>query len=93
MSDTRESANYKVGQDNIQLFGLDIHNPVFVISGLTIVAFVLYTLMFKEAAADAFGSLQAMAIATGFPFAIVLVGMCYATYKGLSAENKRIAAS
>ena len=25
--------DYEVGQDNIQPFGLDIHNPVFVISG------------------------------------------------------------
>ena len=57
-SDTRESANYEVGQDNVQLFGLDIHNPVFVISGLTIVAFVLFTLMFQEGAAEAFGALR-----------------------------------
>jgi choline-glycine betaine transporter len=27
-----------------------------------------------------------MAIATGFPFALVLVGMCYSTYR----ENARI---
>lgn len=40
--------SYEVGQDNIQPrvgpFGLDIHNPVFVISGLTIVVFVGITL-------------------------------------------------
>ena len=32
---------YEIGQDNIQPrlgpFGLDIHNPVFVVSGLTII--------------------------------------------------------
>ena len=33
--------DYTVGQDNIQPFGLDIHNPVFVVSGLVIVFFVL----------------------------------------------------
>ena len=32
-------------------------------------------------------SLQAAAIATGFPFAIVLVAMCYSTYVGLRAER------
>jgi hypothetical protein len=37
--------DYEIGQDNIEgrsvgPFGLDIHNPVFAISGLTIVAFV-----------------------------------------------------
>ncbi|WP_366553583.1 BCCT family transporter [Aquibaculum sediminis] len=40
--------DYEVGQDNIQAkigpFGLDIHNPVFMISGLAIVTFVFLTL-------------------------------------------------
>lgn len=31
-----------------------------------------------------------MAIATGFPFTLVLVGMCYSTHGGLRAENARI---
>ncbi len=35
-----EDTDYEVGQDNVQIFGLDVHNPVFAISGLTIVAFV-----------------------------------------------------
>ena len=46
--------NYKIGQDNITPFGLDIHNPVFLISGLSIVAFVIVTLMFKEQASEFF---------------------------------------
>ena len=33
-------------------------------------------------------SLQAAAIATGFPFAIVLVAMCYSLYVGLRAEHR-----
>ena len=37
------SSDYVVGQDNIQPFGLDIHNPVFVVSGSAIVLFVLFT--------------------------------------------------
>ena len=44
--------DYTIGQHNIQPqlgpFGLDIHNPVFVISGLTIIAFVLVTLAFQD---------------------------------------------
>lgn len=32
------------------------------------------------------GSLQALAIATGFPFAIVTVAMCYCIWKGLRTE-------
>ena len=43
---------YEVGQDNITTnigpFGLDIHNPVFLISGLVIIAFVFFTLAFQD---------------------------------------------
>lgn len=43
--------DYQIGQDNIAMqigpFGLDIHNRVFLISGLSIIAFVLLTLMFQ----------------------------------------------
>lgn len=45
--------DYEVGQDNINVLGLDIHNPVFLISGLAITAFVVFTLMF-QAEANAF---------------------------------------
>ncbi len=33
------------------------------------------------------GSLPAAAIATGFPFAIVLLLMCFSTFNGLRAEK------
>jgi len=53
---------YEIGQDNIQPsvgpFGLDIHNPVFVISGLVIVAFTFLTLALQDQAAAAFGDLR-----------------------------------
>ena len=50
--------DYELGQDNIELFGLDIHNPVFLISGVTIVGFVIITLMFQEGAGEFFGWLR-----------------------------------
>ncbi|HMB46803.1 MAG TPA: BCCT family transporter, partial [Afifellaceae bacterium] len=50
--------DYEIGQDNIKPFGLDIHNPVFLISGLAIVAFVIITLMFKESAKDVFEGMR-----------------------------------
>ncbi len=67
MASTQETAgsrpaetDYEVGQDNftaqIGPFGLDIHNPVFLISGLGIFAFVLATLMFPESATNLFGA-------------------------------------
>ena len=50
--------DFEVGQDNITPFGLDIHNPVFLISGLSIIAFVVVTLMFQEGATEFFGWLR-----------------------------------
>ncbi len=57
-SDISEATDYEIGQDNIQPFGLDIHNPVFVISGLAIIAFVIITLMFQDGATAFFGWLR-----------------------------------
>ena len=49
---------YEIGQDNVQPqvgpFGLDIHNPVFFISGLSIVIFVFYALALPGHAASVF---------------------------------------
>jgi BCCT family betaine/carnitine transporter len=54
--------DYKVGQDNIVMnlgpFGLDIHNRVFAVSGLLVVAFVLLTLMFQTQAEPLFTGLR-----------------------------------
>jgi betaine/carnitine transporter, BCCT family len=50
--------DYDAGRDNITPFGLDIHNPVFMISGLSIIAFVFVTLMFQEDATAFFGWLR-----------------------------------
>ena len=54
--------DYDIGQDNIEgavgPFGFDIHNPVFLISGLSVVAFVVYALLAPTHAADFFGWLR-----------------------------------
>jgi betaine/carnitine transporter, BCCT family len=53
---------YEIGQDNIEgslgPFGFDIHNPVFLVSGMTIVAFVFYALALPEQSAALFGWLR-----------------------------------
>ncbi|KIC21244.1 BCCT family transporter [Leisingera sp. ANG-Vp] len=51
-------SGYEAGQDNIQVMGLDVHNPVFAISAVTIVAFVFFSLVFKEQAGEFFGWLR-----------------------------------
>ncbi|MFD0979925.1 BCCT family transporter [Tropicimonas aquimaris] len=54
--------DYEIGQDNVEgsvgPFGFDVHNPVFLISGLSIVLFVFYALVFREQATEAFGALR-----------------------------------
>jgi BCCT family betaine/carnitine transporter len=54
--------NYEIGEQNIEMsvgpFGLDIHNPVFLISGLSMIGLVLFCLIFTEVATDAFGALR-----------------------------------
>ena len=54
----KSDGGYEVGQDNVQFMGLDIHNPIFVISAVVIVAFVIVTLVFKESTGAFFGSLR-----------------------------------
>ena len=71
--------DYEIGQDNITPFGLDIHNPVFVISGLTIVAFVLVTLMFQEAATEFFGWLRP-ALTSTFDWFFLLAGNIFVVF-------------
>lgn len=54
--------DYEIGQNNIERkvgpFPIDIHNPVFAISALSIIAFVFYALVFREQATAVFGTLR-----------------------------------
>jgi BCCT family betaine/carnitine transporter len=56
------NTDYRIGQDNIVVkvgpFGLDIHNRVFAISSLTVITFVLLTLMFQSSAEPMFSALR-----------------------------------
>lgn len=55
--------DYELGQDNVAgklgPFGFDVHNPVFAISGLAVVAFVFYTLALPEQSSALFDMLFA----------------------------------
>ncbi|MEW8079350.1 MAG: BCCT family transporter [Candidatus Thiodiazotropha endolucinida] len=39
---------YEIGQDNLKMFGMDMHNPVFFISATLILLFVISTLLFPS---------------------------------------------
>ncbi|MCW4116182.1 BCCT family transporter [Aurantimonas sp. MSK8Z-1] len=51
-------SDYEVGQDNVQKFGLDVHNPVFAISSALVVLFVLIALALPGQSEDFFGWLR-----------------------------------
>ena len=45
--------DYEVGQDNVQVLGMDMHNPVFFISAVLILVFVIGTIIFPAEAKTA----------------------------------------
>jgi betaine/carnitine transporter, BCCT family len=59
---------YEIGQDNISPrigpFGLDIHNPVFVVSGLVTFAFVILTLAFQAQVEPLFSGMRGFLTST-----------------------------
>ena len=79
--------DYQIGQDNIVVnvgpFGLDIHNRVFAVSGLLVIAFVLLTLIFQTEVEPLFTGLRGWLtsnldwffIIAGNVFVIVCIGV------------------
>ncbi|MDE0519509.1 MAG: BCCT family transporter [Candidatus Dadabacteria bacterium] len=49
---------HQAGQDNLQIFGLDINVPVFVTSGIVTLAFIVGALIFQEKATEVLGTLR-----------------------------------
>jgi BCCT family betaine/carnitine transporter len=60
------SSNYEtdheVGENNILILGFDIHNPVFAVSALLVIGFVLGTLMFPDVAKSTLDAAKAFSI-------------------------------
>ena len=61
-SSSEINTDYQIGQDNIQPsigpLKVDIHDPVFGMTAGSVIALVLFCLIFDEIAADAFGALR-----------------------------------
>lgn len=60
----RYTSNYETGEDNIQVFGLDFHNPVFIISSCLIVAFVMATLLYPDTMSVLLSNARAWSLAS-----------------------------
>ena len=55
---------HEIGERNIRVFNLDIHNPVFIVSAALVVMLVIGTLLFPEQAAALFAGLRTWATTT-----------------------------
>ena len=55
---SREDVDSRIGERNIQRWGLDMHNPVFFTSSGFIIILLILTLVYQEQAASAFGAVQ-----------------------------------
>ena len=49
---------HEIGEHNIRIFNLDIHNPVFIVSALLVITLVAGTLLFPQQAATVFAALR-----------------------------------
>ncbi|MCC5959662.1 MAG: BCCT family transporter [Rhodobacteraceae bacterium] len=69
--------DYEVGQDNITPkigpFGLDIHNPVFLFSGIVVAAFVIITLAFQNQIGPLFTDLRGF-LTSSFDWFFLMAG-------------------
>lgn len=70
-SNLQTDIGHKIGDNNVEKFGLDVHNPVFAISAILVVSLVIGTLAFREVAADVFGDLRTW-ITTTFDWFFIL---------------------
>ena len=61
-SDTQ--TDYEIGRDNVEFLGLEVHKPVFFVSSLTIIAFVVGVLGFRDAAGGVFDQLYGWLVST-----------------------------
>ena len=66
------ATDYQTGQDNIRIMGMDIHNPVFVMSAALSVTFVVCALAFPEQADRWLNGAKRLAM-TNFDWFFVLV--------------------
>ena len=75
----RYDTDYEIGQDNVQPFGLDLHNPVFLISSILVLLFVIGALIYPEGAKDAFDSSKSWSI-DNFDWLFLVAGNIFVVF-------------
>ena len=72
---TKYQSDYTVGDDNVQVWGMDIHNPVFFVSASLILAFVVATIQFPQEANEILATVRAWCLATFDSFMMISVSV------------------
>jgi BCCT family betaine/carnitine transporter len=81
-----QDIEHEIGEQNIQVLGLDIHNPVFAVSSSLAVIFVLCTLLFVDQAADAFTNMRVWITSTFDWFFIISANIVVLFSLGLAVS-------
>ena len=73
------TTDYEVGQDNVEVLGLDVHNPVFFLSSIVIIAFVILTLIFAEGSAAFFPAMRE-SLTAWFDWPLLMAGNLFVLF-------------
>ena len=57
-TDAQEDIGHEIGEHNVEMFGLDIHNPVFIVSAVLSILLVVGALVFREQATIVFADMR-----------------------------------
>ena len=79
MSKKVYDTNYEVGQDNVEVMGMDLHNPVFFMSAVLILLFVILTLIFPAEAKTALDGAKWWSI-NNFDWLFMLAGNIFVIF-------------
>jgi BCCT family betaine/carnitine transporter len=74
-----EEIGHEIGEHNIEVLGLDIHNPVFAISAFLSIGLVILTMLFQEQAAVIFGNLRVW-ITSAFDWFFMIVANIFVLF-------------
>jgi len=76
-STAKNRSNYRIGQDNISIWGMDIHNPVFAISAGVITLFVMLSLFFPDTSFQWLSDVKAWCLSTFDSFIMGSVSLIF----------------
>lgn len=76
---TQQDIDHQVGEHNVRWLGLDMHNPVFAVSAVLAIIFVLITLLFLDKAADLFLDLR-MWITSAFDWYFIILANIFVLF-------------